>query len=123
PTIGAIAGETGATVEEAARIHFEIAHRLRLDDLAARGAAIATADRFDRLAIAKALDQIAAAHTRFTRPALRAGGTERWLAAQGDRPARVERIFEEAAGHGAALTLSRLAVAAAALADLAGGKV
>jgi glutamate dehydrogenase len=118
PAIAGIAQEAGAGVEEAARIHFEVAQRLRLDALAARGAAIPTTDRYDRLAITKVLDQLAAAHARFTRDALRAGGSAAWLAERGDRLARVERILAEAVGQGGALSLSRLAVAAAALGDL-----
>ena len=118
PAIAEIARETGADVQGAARIFLEIGQRLGIGDLAGRGAAIAAPDRYDRLAIAKALGQLAAAHAAFTREAIRTGGSEAWSAAQGERLARVERILGEAVGHGT-LTLSRLAVAAATLGDLA----
>jgi glutamate dehydrogenase len=122
PAIAEIAEETGAGVRETARISLEIGQRLKIDELAARGAAIATADRYDRLAIAKALGQLAAAQAVFTREAIRAGGSEAWYAAQGERLGRVERILAEVAGPGT-LSLSRLAVAAATLGDLAVGRL
>jgi glutamate dehydrogenase len=117
-----IAQERGADVLKAARIFLEIGERLHIDDLAARGAAIATADRYDRLAIAKALGQLQAAHAIFTRGAILAGGSDVWSAAQGERLGRVERILAEAAAPGS-LSLSRLAVAAGTLTELATGRV
>ncbi len=91
PAITEIAHAMGTPVPEAARIFFEIGERLGIDDLARRGAAIATADHYDRLAIAQALDQLAAAQAAFTREAIRAGGWEAGPASQGDRLARVAR--------------------------------
>jgi glutamate dehydrogenase len=120
PAITEIALALGRQVPETARIHFEIGERLRIDDLAARGAAIATADQYDRLAIAHALAQLSAAHATFTREAIEAGGSEPWLKVQGERLARLERTVTEAAGVGV-LTPSRLSVAAGALEDLAAG--
>src|SRR5690606_16802229 len=95
-----------------------IGERLRIDDLTAKGAALATADRYDRLAIAQALDRLVAAQTAFTRAALKAGGVESWIASQGDRLSAIERLLADAAGEGA-MTLSRLLVATGALAELA----
>ena len=118
PAIAEIAQETGAHVQEAARIFLEIGARLRIDDLAGRGAAIVTADHYDRLAIAKALGQLAAAHAAFTREAIRAGGSEMWVAGRGDRLTRTQRLLADAAGEGA-ITVSRLSVAAGALRELA----
>jgi glutamate dehydrogenase len=121
PAIADIAAETGADALDAARIFLEIGQRLHIDDLAARGAAIASADRYDRLAIAKALDRLAQARSSFTRDAIRAGGSEAWIARQGERLARAERTVAETAGPGA-LSLARLAVAAATLGDVAAGR-
>jgi glutamate dehydrogenase len=118
PAIADIAQETGADVQEAARIFLEIGAYLRIDDLAGRGAAIATADHYDRLAIAKALSQLAAAHAAFTREAIRAGGSEAWLVGRGDRLTRAQRLLTDAAGEGA-ITVSRLSVAAGVLRELA----
>jgi glutamate dehydrogenase len=118
PAIAEIAQETGADMRQAARIFLEIGARLRIDELAGRGAAIVTADRYDRLAIAKALAQLEAAHAAFTREAIRAGGSEMWLAGRGDRLTQAQRLFTDAAGEGA-ITVSRLSVAAGALRELA----
>jgi glutamate dehydrogenase len=121
PAITEIAQQTRVAVAKAARIFLEIGTRLRIDDLAARGAAIAASDRYDRLAVSQALGQLATAHAAFTREAVRAGGSEAWLVAQGECLGRVERIVAEAAGPGT-LTVSRLTVAAGTLSDLAAGR-
>ena len=118
PAVSEIALTLGRPVPQTARIHFEIGERLRIDDLVARGAAIPTADQYDRLAIAHALAQLAAVHAAFTREAIRAGGTGAWYAGQGDRLGRTERTLAEAVAPGT-LTVSRLSVAAGALSELA----
>jgi glutamate dehydrogenase len=120
PAITEIALAMGRPVPETARIHFEVGERLCIDDLAARGAAIPTADQYDRLAIAHALAQLTAAHAVFTRAAIGAGGSGPWVSGLGERLAHVERIVAEAAGQGT-LTVSRLSVAAGALDELAAG--
>ena len=119
PAVTDIALAMVRPVPEAARIHFEVGERLRIDDLAARGAAIPTVDQYDRLAIAHALAQLAAAHASFTRGAIGAGGTGAWYAGRSERLARAERAVAGAAGEGN-LTPSRLSVAAGALSELAG---
>jgi glutamate dehydrogenase len=103
-----------------ARVFFLAGERLGIDDLVRRGAAIATTDRYDRLAIAQALDQLAAAQAAVARAAIRAGDWEAWSSNQGDRIARVGQTLDEAAGE-SPLTLSRLLVAAGALSELAAG--
>jgi glutamate dehydrogenase len=117
PAVSGIALALGRPVHETARIHFEIGERLRIDDLAARGAAIPTADQYDRLAIAHALAQLAAAHAAFTREAIRVGGSEAWYASHADRLGRTERTLTEAAAQ-STLTVSRLSVAAGVLDEL-----
>ena len=108
---------------DAARTYLAIGDQLRIADLAAKAGAIATPDYYDRLAVAQALSQLAAAQAAFTRDAIRArdaGGLEAWLARQGDRLGRVRAMLEEIAGEGT-LTVSRLLVAAGQLGDLADG--
>ncbi len=119
PAVTGIALATGRPVPEAGRIHFEIGERLRIDELTVRGAAIPSADQYDRLAIAHALAQLEAAHAAFTREAVRIGGTEAWYASQGDRLDRAERTLAEVTAQGM-LTVSRLSVAAGVLDELAG---
>jgi glutamate dehydrogenase len=120
PAIADIAQAMGTPVPETARIFLEIGERLGIDDLAGRGAAIATTDPYDRLAIAQALAQLAAAQAVFTREAIRAGGSEAWLGSGRERLAGVQRRLADAAGE-STLTLSRLLVAAGALDELAAG--
>jgi glutamate dehydrogenase len=118
PAIADIALETGRPVAEAARAFFEIGEQLHIDDLIARSETIATADSYDRLAIAQAVTRMAAAQAAFTREAIRAGGAEAWLATERDRLARVRRLLAHATAEGAP-TLSRLTVAAGALSEAA----
>ena len=90
---------------------------MRIADLAAKAGAIATPDYYDRLAVAQALSQLAAAQAAFTRDAIRArdaDGPDGWLARQGDRLGRIRAMLEEIAGEGT-LTVSRLLVAAGQL--------
>jgi glutamate dehydrogenase len=120
PAIADIAQAMGYPVTETARIFLEVGERLGIDDLAGRGAAIATTDPYDRLAIAQALAQLAAAQAVFTREAIAAGGSEAWLASRSEQLAGVQRRLADAAGD-STLTLSRLLVAAGALDELAAG--
>jgi glutamate dehydrogenase len=122
PAITVIAEATGKPVEEAARLFFEVGERLGIDDLARKGAAIATSDPYDRRAIAKVLDRLAEVQAACTREAVAAGDWKAWAASRGERVARVRQTLDEAAGGGAlALTVSRLMVAAGALDDLVTG--
>jgi glutamate dehydrogenase len=120
PAITEIAAATGKAVPETARVFLDVGERLGIDDLADRSAAIASTDQYDRLAIARVLDQLAAVQSAFTRAAIAAGGWESWSSSEGDRIARARRALDAAAGE-SVLTLSRLLVAAAALNDLATG--
>jgi glutamate dehydrogenase len=120
PAVTEIALAAGRTVPETARIFFGIGERLRIDDLAGRGAAIATADRYDRLAIDQALGQIAAAQAAFSREAIRAGGCEAWFAEQSHRLDGARQMLDEVAGE-SGLTVSRLTVAAGLFSELATG--
>ena len=121
PSITQIAEQTGTPVSDAARTYLAIGEHLRIADLAAKAGSIPTPDYYDRLAVAQALGQLAAAQAAFTRDAIgwqRSGGLEAWLAHQGDRLDRVKATLEEIAGEGT-LTVSRLLVAAGQLAGLA----
>jgi glutamate dehydrogenase len=120
PAITEIAEALGAAVPRTAHVFFAAGERLGIDDLARRGAAIATADRYDRLAIAQVLDRLAGAQAAFTRAAIAARDWKAWSSSQADRIARVRQVLDEATG-GSALTLSRLMAAAGALAELAAG--
>ena len=119
PAITEIAQATGQPVPAAARTFLEIGEHLRIPDLGAKGAAIASSDQYDRLAIAQAIGQLAAVQAAFTRSAIAAGGTEAWRAAQGVRLDRLQSTLEDIAGGEGMLTVSRLLVAAGQLSELA----
>jgi len=120
PAINAIARQSASSVPEAARAFLQLGDRLRIAELGAKAAAIATPDYYDRLAVAQALDQLGTAQAELARAAIASGGEgiEAWLEAQGARLARVIATLDEIASAGT-LTLSRLAVAAGQLADAA----
>ena len=70
PAITEIAAETRhVPVPEAARAFLAVGEQMRIADLAAKAAAIATPDHYDRLAIAQALSQLAASQAALTREA------------------------------------------------------
>ena len=119
PAITEIAQIAGQPVPAAARTFLEIGEHLRIPDLGAKGAAIASSDQYDRLAIAQAISQLAAAQATFTRSAIAAGGAEAWRAAQGGRLDRLQSTLEDVAGGEGTLTVSRLMVAAGQLSELA----
>jgi glutamate dehydrogenase len=118
PAITEIAAAAGKPVADAARIYLEIGEQLHIADLAAKGAEIASADQYDRLAIAQALSQLAWARASFARAAIKAGGVEAWRGVLGERLARLQPALDEAAMQGA-LRLSRLLVVAGQLSELA----
>jgi glutamate dehydrogenase len=117
-----IAGASGSSVPEAARVYLALGDRLRIAELSAKAAKIVTPDYYDRLATGQALSQLEAAQGALALAAIRAGGSaalEGWLAAQGSRLARVMATLDEICGE-ANLTLSRLLVAAGQLQEVAG---
>jgi glutamate dehydrogenase len=118
PAISEIARAPGQDVPRTARIFLGIGEQLRIDDLSGRGAAIVTADTYDRLAVAQALERLAAAQAAFSLEAIRTGSGEAWLESRGDRLAGVRAMLDEVAGDGT-LTVSRLTVAAGRLNELA----
>ncbi|RPI42974.1 MAG: hypothetical protein EHM67_05890, partial [Hyphomicrobiaceae bacterium] len=95
--------------------------RLRIADLTAKAARIATPDYYDRLAVAQALNQLGTSQADLARAAIRAGGAQTiaaWLERQGPRLARAITTLEQICGEDE-LTLSRLLVAAGQLQDVA----
>ena len=118
PAITEIAGATGVPVPDTANIYFEAGEQLRIADLTAKAATIATTDQYDRLAVVQAVTQLEAAQAAFSIAAIAAGGTGAWRAAQGGQLDRVQATLDEVAGEGT-LTLSRLLVAAGQLGEAA----
>ena len=123
PLIVETAARAASPVALAARAFLALGDRFRLDEISERAARIRSADDYDRLAIAGSTSALAEARRSITAAALRpanglAPGLEPWLAARASQVERTQRDMAEIAGT-AELTVARLAVASARLADLA----
>ena len=109
PDIILVAERTGHKIAEVAAAHFIVADIFGLGALNRAAAEIATTDYYERLALDRALDSIAAAHRRLTAEHLRGHLPE-------GETARTRTALADLATSG--LTLARLVVAAALLGDL-----
>ena len=122
PDIVLVADRTKKPVAEVAATYFAVQAFFRLERIVSAARAIPVSDYFDRLALDRAVDSIGEAERRLTAAMSEtnvsgAAAVEAWIA---PRKAEVERI--RAAIHtiaGSGLTLSKLAVAASLLSDLA----
>jgi glutamate dehydrogenase len=120
-----VAGRAGAAVRDAARIGFGLVGMFGLDRIAASAAALQPADRFDRMALDRALANLYRAQRDLMADVLAsdgptaAGRLTNWRTAHAAAVDRaVLTVAELTEGQ---LTLSRLAVAAGLLSDLARG--
>jgi glutamate dehydrogenase len=115
-----IADRTGKPVVEAAQAYFAAVAYFQLDRVVGATGDIKVADYFDRLALDRALDAIGDAMRRIAAEVLASGSgaaaVETWVTAKGGAE-RVRQAVHEIAASG--LTLSKLAVAASMLGDLA----
>jgi glutamate dehydrogenase len=123
-----IADRTGRPVEEVAAIYFAASAYFQLDRIVAAAADIKLTDYFDRLALDRALDAIGDAARRIAAEmagARGAGGAAAgaavaaWVERKGASVERARSAVHEVAASG--LTVSKLAVAASMLGDLARG--
>jgi glutamate dehydrogenase len=122
PDIVWVAERTGRPVPEVAASHFAIEAMFRLGALIGAAREVAVKDYFDRLALDRAVDGIAAAHRRLTAEVVAQDGAgpaavEAWSASRGPEVDRIRTAVETISASG--LTLSKLTVAASLLGDLA----
>ena len=120
PDIVLIAERSGQPVPQVAATHFAAGVLFRLDRIVALARDIPANDYFERLAIDRAVDQIAASERRLVADILASGASgppaiEAWLARHTEAD-RIRRAVEEIAASG--LTLAKLTVAANLLGDL-----
>jgi glutamate dehydrogenase len=120
PDIVTVAERTGRAIGDAAATFFAAEANFRLDRIMAAARSVPANDYFERLAIDRAVDQIAAAERRLAADMLATGqsGPEAvatWLAAH-PGATRIRRSVEEISASG--LTLAKLTVAANLLGDL-----
>ena len=120
PDIVTVAERTSRSIGDAAATFFAAEANFRLDRITAAARSVPASDHFERLAIDRAIDLIAAAERRLAADMLTIGqsgqqAAETWLAAHPEA-ARIRRAVEEIAAGG--LTLAKLMVAANLLGDL-----
>jgi len=101
--------------------YFAAREFLRLDAVIKAGREIDAPDRFDRLALDHALDQIAASERELAATMLKGGkrgkeALEAWVEPRRSEVERIRARIQEIAGSG--FTLSKLTVAANLVADL-----
>jgi len=120
PDIVTVAERTSRAIGDAATTFFAAEADFHLNPIIVAARSVPANDHFERLAIDRAVDQIAAAERRLTADMLTTGqcgqrATEIWLAAHPEAT-RIRRSVEEIAVSG--LTLAKLTVTANLLGDL-----
>ncbi|MBR1326873.1 NAD-glutamate dehydrogenase [Bradyrhizobium ottawaense] len=120
PDIVTVAERTNRVIGDTATTFFAAEANFGLDRIIAAARGVPASDFFERLAIDRAVDQIAAAERRLVANMLATGqsgqqAAENWVAAH-PKATRIRRSVEEIAASG--LTLAKLTVAANLLADL-----
>jgi len=123
PDIVTVAQHINRAIGDTATTFFAAEANFRLDRIIAAARGVPANDFFERLAIDRAVDQIAAAERRLVADMLATGqsgqqAAENWLAAH-PKATRIRRSVEEIATSG--LTLAKLTVAANLLGDLVKG--
>jgi len=118
-----IADQAKQPVAYAAETYFTAREFLRLDAVVKAARALDVPDRFDRLALDRALDQIAASERHLAASLLKSGkkgkeALDAWIEPRRSEVERIHARVQEIAGAG--FTLSKLTVAAGLVADLVG---
>ncbi|WP_414899919.1 NAD-glutamate dehydrogenase [Rhizobium cremeum] len=126
PEVMQIAERTGAPLARAIEGYFAVSEIFRIDRILALGARVATNDHYDSLALFRSLDQIGAARREIVISALTSHAGEKqpvraWHSADLQR---INRLGAEllALSEGAEASLSKIAVAASLVSDLAHGR-
>jgi glutamate dehydrogenase len=122
PDIVLVAQRTGRPVTETARTHFAVGDIFQLGALSGAARDIAVSEYFDRLALDRSIDALAAAHRKLTAEVAAQGqpGPEAvvaWSRTRGVEIGRIRAAVDTIVASG--LTLSKLTVAASLLGDLA----
>jgi glutamate dehydrogenase len=121
PDVVLIANRTGRSVREVARTHFAVEASFKLGALVAAARDIPVSDYFDRLALDRAVDAIAAAHRNLTAEVVTQNlegveGVAVWSERRGADINRIRTAIDSIVATG--LTLSKVTVASSLLGDL-----
>jgi glutamate dehydrogenase len=124
PDIVLVAQRTGRRVLEIAGTHFAVDNMFQLGPLSGAARQVPVTDYFDRLALDRAIDALAAAHRKLTAEVVAQGpagpeGVAAWREARAGEIDRLRAAVDNIVASG--LTLSKLMVAASLLDDLAKG--
>jgi glutamate dehydrogenase len=123
PDIVQLADETGRKIEDVTRAFFQLGETLGIDWLLGQSDLVETEGFYDRLALNRTVDQIEGAQRRIALAALNGGhsgkAVEAWLGEHETAVERARRSVNELVGSGQ-ISLAKLTVAGAHLADLAG---
>ncbi len=122
PDIVLVAAEARADIATVAATYFAVDAAFKLGALVEQGQDVTAADYYDRLALDRALGQIAAAHRQLAAAVAAGGGkgvdgVDAWIAAHAEDVDRVRAGIAAIVASG--LTVSKLTVAASLLDDLA----
>ncbi len=122
PDIALVAQRTGRAVTETAQTHFAVGDIFQLGALSGAARDIPVSDYFDRLALDRSIDALAAAHRKLTAEVAAQGqpglaAVAAWSKARGVEIGRIRAAVDSIVASG--LTLSKLTVAASLLGDLA----
>ncbi len=125
PDVVLVAERSSAGLADAAGAYFGVLDAFRLARIIAEGEAILLSDRFDRMALDRALANLMRAQRELARDVLAAGSgpiADRLAAWRNSRPEAIARVADAVARLTEGdMTVSRLSVAAGLLGDLAGG--
>lgn len=119
PDIVLVADASRKDLDTTARTFFAVGAQFRLDDIVARANDLSVPDYYGRLALDRALSDLAGAARRITASALKAGGLPQWAKRRGEAVQRTQAAVSDIAA-GGDLSVPKLAVAAGLLGDLAG---
>jgi glutamate dehydrogenase len=122
PDIVLVSEKTGHPVGHVARTHFAVEAMFQLGALIGAAREIQVSDYFDRLALDRAIDSIAAAHRNLTADAVGRGpagpeAVRAWSERRGTDVSRIRSAVDNIVSSG--LTLSKVTVASSLLGDLA----
>ena len=122
PEIMQIAVQTGATLKQAAAAYFTVTDTFRIARINDAAGRIRTTDRFEALALARSVDEIAAARRAITTAALSDHLKAKdpvgdWIDAQSARISRARGQISSLTESGD-ITLAKMAVAAGMMSDL-----
>ena len=125
PDIVQVADQSGKSHEQAAETYFAVAGHFKIGRIDALAGSLEVSDYYEGLALDRVRDSLAAAHNQMTVSVLalassKSNGLDKWLEQEGETVNRTLKSVDTITSSDA-LSVSKLAVAAGLLSDLARG--